>query len=55
MSDPIETANKILADIRENIRRIYRAIAAARRDEVMKLTNELRIARKQEREAKKYV
>jgi outer membrane PBP1 activator LpoA protein len=55
VSDPIVTARSILATIRGNIKQICQALRTANKNEHQLLTRELRAARKQEQEAKKYV
>jgi Na+/phosphate symporter len=54
-ADPIETGRKLLAAIRKNIRNIVNAIRTASRVERQQLVRELQEARRQEREAKRYV
>jgi hypothetical protein len=54
-SDPLATGRRVLAAIRSNIRHILQMIQAAGKDEKQQLASELKKARQQEREARKYV
>jgi hypothetical protein len=55
MSDPTETAQGILEAIRADISRIRRKMKSADPAKMLVLNRELLEARKQEREAKRYV